>query len=225
MTDPLQRHRLGAHLAQLPATALILAFVPSNIGKLMTLLVVWAITFRQISRNEAVLVLVICGFFTGMNAMSLRQGIFTFARPDVLGMPLYELVMWGFYVLHAKRVVQGPPAPKPGATVWILALSYSGAFATIRDPALLLLASGALLIVALVRFHARHDFFYVGYMIVLGAVIEYAGVLSGEWSYPGNPLGGVPAWFVTLWGGVGFFLHRLALPIVARYEATPQRQR
>lgn len=220
MIAPIQRNRLALYIAQVPATALVLAFLPSNLGKLMVLLIVWALTFRRVRRKEFAFLLVICGFFTGMNAISLDQGIFSFARPDVLGMPYYELAMWGFYVLHTMRVVNGPPAPWPTGTVWILALSYSVTFATIHDPILLLLASGALLCIALVRFHERHDFYYTGYMIALGAVIEYTGVLSGEWYYPGSPLGGVPWWFITLWGGVGLLLRRLALPVLARFDDT-----
>ena len=50
----------------------------------------------------------------------------------------------------------------------------------------------------------------------------------GNWSLapggddgPGDPPGGVPLWFITLWGGVGLFLWRLALPLLRRFGATP----
>lgn len=208
------------YLAQVPLTVLILVFVPSNLGKLIALLAVWSMTFRTIRRAELAFVLIVCLFFSVMNAMSLRQGIFAFSRPDLLGMPAYEFVMWGFYVLHTSRLLGGPRAPAPTGVTWTLALLYSAAFATLHDPVLLLLVAGALLVIGLVVYHERHDLYYAGYMIVLGAVIEYTGVLSGEWHYPGNPAGGVPLWFITLWGGVGLFLRRLALPIVARFDAT-----
>jgi hypothetical protein len=104
------------------------------------------------------------------------------------------------------------------ATAWILALLYSAAFAGIPDQDLLLVASGTLLVVGLILFHEPLDLAYTGYMVLLGAAVEYTGVWSGQWYYPGNPAGGVPLWFVTLWGGVGLFLRRLVLPILARYE-------
>jgi uncharacterized membrane protein YoaT (DUF817 family) len=89
-------------------------------------------------------------------------------------------------------------------------------FATIGDATLLLLASAAVLAVALALFHESRDLAYTGYMILIGTLFEYAGVHSGLWSYPGDPSGGVPLWFATMWGGVGLFLRRLALPLVAK---------
>lgn len=203
---------------QLPGTLAILAFAPSNLGKLLALLTLWAFTFRKLSRPEIIFFIAVCTFFTVMNALSLRQGIFSFASPDILGMPIYELFMWGFYLLHLKRVVGGPvPNSKP-TVVWTLAILYSVAFASIQDSTTLLIATGILLMVALLFFHQPHDLAYVGYLVLMGAAFEYTGVHSGEWSYPGNPIGGVPFWFITLWGGVGLFMRRLALPILTRYE-------
>lgn len=160
-----------------------------------------------------------CSFFTVMNALSLRQGIFAFTNPDVMGMPVYELFMWGFYLLHVKRLLDGPAPislPTGAWQAWILALLYAGAFATISDPGKLLVVTGTLLLIGLILFHERLDLAYVVYMVFLGAAFEYTGVLSGQWTYPGNPLGGVPLWFVTLWGGVGLFLRRLVLPLLSQ---------
>jgi hypothetical protein len=153
-----------------------------------------------------------------MNAASLKQGIFAFSAPDLLGMPVYELLMWGFYLLHTRRMLDGPAPQGRRATVWVLALLYAAAFATIHDGNVLLLVTGVLLAVSLLLFHERLDLAYTGYLIAFGAAIEYTGVLSGQWHYPGNPLGGVPLWFITLWGGVGLFLRRLVVPILARHE-------
>jgi len=153
-----------------------------------------------------------------MNALSLHQGIFVFTHPDVLGMPVYELFMWGFYLLHTRRAVGGP-APAPNKAAWGLAVLYAAAFGSIGEPMILLAVTGLLLSIGLVLFHERYDLAYVGYMVVLGATVEYTGVhVAGEWYYPGDPPGGVPLWFVTLWGGVGLFLRRLVLPLLAQYE-------
>jgi hypothetical protein len=206
-------------LLQIPVTLAILAWVPTNIGKLAALVLLWAWSFRRLSRTDAVFYLAVCVFFTAMNAASLKQGIFAFSTPDLLGMPVYELFMWGFYLLHARRVLGGP-APQGGrAAAWILALLYSAAFATIHDGNLLLAVTGVLLAVGLILFHERADLAYTGYLILLGAAVEYTGVFSGQWQYPGDPVGGVPLWFVTLWGGVGLFMRRLVLPMLVRSEA------
>ena len=121
--------------------------------------------------------------------------------------------MWGFYVLHTKRML-GDQAPPPSRLAWFLAIAYSIAFATLTDPTQLLVGTSILLILALLWFHTPRDFAYLGYMVLLGAVVEYTGVASGQWAYPEPPVGGVPPWFVTLWGGVGLFFHRLILPLM-----------
>jgi hypothetical protein len=205
-------------LLQVPATLAILAWLPTNVGKLAALVLVWAITFRRLSRPEALFFIIACLFFFGMNAASLKQGIFAFAVPDVLGMPWYELLMWGFYLLHTRRLLDGPAPQGRRATVWTLALLYSASFAAIPNATILFAVTGALLAIGLLLFHEAEDFAYVGYMVLLGAAVEYTGVHSGQWHYPGDPPGGVPIWFITLWGGVGLFLRRLALPILLRYE-------
>jgi hypothetical protein len=134
---------------------------------------------------------------------------------------VWEFFMWGFYVLHLIRMVDGPaPAGKP----WLplgLAIAFAIPFSTIADAQLLLLATAIILGVALAFFHERLDLAYTGYMILVGALIEYTGVWSGQWGYPGDPPGGVPLWFVTMWGGVGLFTRRLVLPILRRYDKQP----
>ena len=47
------------------------------------------------------------------------------------------------------------------------------------------------------------DVAYAGYMAALGALIEYVGVWTGQWHYPGQHFGGVPLWFLPMWAGVG----------------------
>ena len=204
---------------QLPLTCLIIATLPSNFGKWAALAVVWGVTFQRISRPEAYLFLTVSLFFTGMNAAALSQGIFTFSHPDILGMPVYELTMWGFYVLHTRRLIQPVHSTQPSKQVWFLAIAYAACFALLHDPQHLTIATALLLAAGLALHHKPMDLISVGYMALLGACIEYTGVHSGEWHYPNAPAGGVPLWFLTLWGGVGFFLNRLASPLVAQYES------
>ena len=210
-----------ALLLQVPAALVIIAWVPTNGGKLAAFLVLWAVTFGRLSKPEIIFYAGVCIFFTAMNAASLSQGIFAFTTPDVLGMPVYELFMWGFYLLHLKRMLGGPPPSSKPAVVWTLALLYAAAFASIPDARMLLAATSILLVIGLFLFHEPLDLAYTGYLILLGAAIEYTGVHSGQWFYPGDPVGGVPFWFITLWGGVGLFMRRLMLPILSRYEKRP----
>lgn len=207
-------HRRFLLLLQIPATLAIIAWVPGNLSKLASLGVLWALTFQTIDKSEILLFAGVCIFFTVMNTLSLQQGIFAFSSPDLLGMPSYELFMWGFYILHIKRMLNGTAPEGKRAWVWLLALLYATCFATLTNATSLLGVTAALLLIGLAFFHEPLDWAYTGYMIALGAAIEYTGVYSGQWHYPGNPIGGVPFWFITLWGGVGWFFHRLVMPLL-----------
>ena len=137
-------------LLQIPVALAIIAFVPTNPGKLAAFVVLWVVTFRKLTKAEAIFCFVVCVFFTAMNAASLKQGIFAFTTPDVLGMPIYELFMWGFYLLHLKRVLAGPAPESRHAIVWSLALMYAIAFASIPDAKILLAVTGTLLLIGLI---------------------------------------------------------------------------
>lgn len=202
------------YFAQLPLTCLVLALVPTNSGKWAALLLLWAFTFRKITLPELTFFGIFCVLFTVMNRASLEQGIFVFSDPDLWGMPIYELTMWGFYALHTRRMLPAPPVPRPDYKLWLLLISFSASFAIVQDPLQLLTLTATLLALGLYWHHDRYDLAYVAYMITVGAAIEYTGVLSGQWRYPGDPIGGVPFWFVTLWGGVGFFIRRWAAPLI-----------
>lgn len=203
------------YLAQLAGTLVIIALVPTNIGKAIILMSWWSLTFGRVSKPEIVMFALACLFFSGMNVASLKQGIFAFTQPDLLGMPLYEFLMWGFYLLHAKRMVGGISPPKSIA-IWIIVIPYCLAFGLIPNQDVLLGVTAALLLAGLVMYHEPSDLAYIGYMIFLGAAIEYTGVWSGQWTYPEQIVGGVPIWFITLWGGVGLFLRRLILPYIVK---------
>ena len=201
---------------QLVLTLAVLALVPGGWLKLAALLLCWAATFRTVTKPELVAYCGVSGLFSVMDIMAARQGVFAFDAPDYLGLPVWEFFMWGFYVLHALRMLDGS-SPKgspwrPGA----MGLLFAVPFASIADPWLLLAASGSALALTLAFFHERDDWMYVGYMVVVGALVEYVGVWSGQWHYPQSPPGGVPLWFVTMWGGVGLFTRRLLVPLLDR---------
>jgi len=199
---------------QLLGTVAVLGWVPGNLAKLAILWVVWMIGFRRIARSEAIMMAGVNLLFAVMNLGALSKGIFRFSEPDILGMPVYEFFMWGFYALHTIRVV-GARRQNRQVLAIVLASAFAVPFSTISDPWLLLLASGVLLAVGLVAFHEPADLAYAGYMLIVGALIEYVGVWTGQWSYPGTPYGGVPLWFATMWAGVGLYVGRLMAPMVS----------
>lgn len=208
--------RIARAAAQLGGTVLILALVPGSAPKTLAFLAWWALTFGRFTAWEAILFAFSCVFFTTMDIVAVRNGAFAFTEPDFLGLPVWEIFLWGFYVVHGLRVL-GHEVPDQRLLLPLtLAGLFCAAFATIQEHWALLAASGGLLLAALITFHDRADIRSVAYFILMGAIVEYTGVLSGQWSYPAPPPGGVALWFVTLWGGVGLFLRRLALPLIAR---------
>lgn len=201
-------------VAQLIGTVAILVLVPSSLAKAFLLPVWWLATFWPIGKSEMVFFVLICLLSTVINALALRQGVCKFAAADVLGMPYFELLMWGFYALHLRRLLGGP-APGGGLGVACgLALLFGLCLCTIANQVLLLVATTAVIGLGLCFFHDRWDLAYIGYMIGVGMAIEYAGVWTGQWSYPDAPWGGVPPWFMTLWGGVGLFVRRIGFSLL-----------
>jgi hypothetical protein len=208
------RFRRVVMVVQILATAVALACVPGNAAKLAVMLVVWAIGFGRIKRTEFALMACINAIFILMDIATLKQGAFRFTSPNLLGLPYYEFLIWGFYVLNAIRFIGANP-PQGSATRaigWIVLFALP--FALIQDYRLLFLASAVFLAIGLGLFHKSRDIAFVGYMIGMGAIIEYTGVRSGQWTYDGPTLGGVPLWFAPMWGGVGLFVHRLGLPLM-----------
>jgi hypothetical protein len=202
-------------LVQILGSALIVAFVPGNVFKLIALLAWWLLTFRRLHLRELVLFVAADALFTVLDYLTLRQEIFTFTQPDFLLMPCYEPLIWGYLMLHTIHMVDGPvPAGRllvPG--LWFVA--FAAPFLVLTNQVILFAVSATLLAVGLVIFHERYDFYYVGYFLIVGTMWEYVGVWSGQWRYPGDPPGGVALWFIPMWGGIALALRRLVLPLVA----------
>lgn len=206
-------------LCQLLATAAALGWVPGNPAKLAAMLVVWRLGFGRIATTEYLVMAAVNLLFMVMNSAALNRGVFRFDHPDFLRMPVYEYLMWGFYTLHTIRFLGGEASRCSPILVCAAAAAFALPFAAIADPALLLVVSAAVLVLCIALFHESLDLTYAGYMAGLGALIEYVGVGTGQWHYPGQPYGGVPLWFVTMWAGVGLFTRRLILPLLQRPRA------
>jgi hypothetical protein len=202
---------------QLAATLAILGLnglFPGNAVKTIALLIVWAITFYPLTRREAVLYVVVSAVFAVLDILSVRQGVFFFEHADFAGLPLFEFFMWGFYVLHSFRMLNGKPPQADTRIALGFAAVFAIPFVTIHNQEWLTVAAGAVLLAALVRYHAPGDLAYVGYFALLGAAVEFVGVHAGHWSYPTPPAWGVPFWFLIMWGGVGLFARRLIQGLV-----------
>lgn len=204
--------RIFLSFLQLMGTLVILFSPLSNLNKTMALLIFWLITFFPINVVELLLFISINIVFSVIDIMSIQKGIFFFNHPDIFGLPYYEFFMWGFYILHSTRVlgVSFLPVTKIQVIAWlILVILYSLAFSHFVNSNTLLIATSSIICIFLSFFHAKQDWLYLAYFIFMGTLFEYLGVGFGEWGYPNPPWGGVAFWYVTLWGGVGVFAHRL----------------
>jgi hypothetical protein len=200
-------------LAQLAGTLALLASDAPNLVKAVIFPCWWLLTFSlRISKAELLFYGAICSVFTVMDILTVQQGIFSFTQPDLAGLPLYEPLMWGFYVLHTLRMLN-PPSLRFSPLSLLLLIPFATAFSCISDPTWLLITTAAILAAGLCAFHQSADIACVLYMMLLGAAVEYTGVTGGQWRYAEAPAGGVPLWFLTLWGGVGLFVRRIGLPL------------
>jgi hypothetical protein len=207
--------------ARLALTYAILFLVPGAMLKTGLLLTLWIAAFAPWKKSDAALFIGSSALFTVMNTASIHRGLFKFAAPNFLGLPYWEFFLWGFWVLHTHRIADGPPAPRPGRWEWSLVILFALSFVLFQSATAVLLASGAVLAAALARWHAADDGRHVAHMLLIGTLLEYPGVALGLWSYPDPPVGGVPPWYATMWGGIGLFLRRWAVPLATRLNGTP----
>ncbi len=220
------RRERWAIFLQLPITLAILAAPIEQIGKAVLLLLVWAVTFRRLSLSDALLFVLASAVFTVMNILAIQGGVFRFENPTLATLPAYEFFMWGFYFLHMRRLLAHEERVltwSAGLGTLVFALPFL-VFTGHSTHLILLLAALALL---LALFHSKGDIMYGVYAVLLGLAIEWVGVTTGEWSYPGSPLS-VPPWSYVMWAGCGILLRRFAAPLAdtlaARLTGAMRRQ-
>lgn len=282
MTEMVQKNDRLKYVVQLLATIAILAFVPGNVVKLVSLLVLWVVTFYPLTRHELILFLSASVLFSVMDIMATQQGIFFFTKPDAFGLPYWEFCMFGFYTLHGLRILKGPVPVTDKIQagilvsiiafvicsvsglnvlmfgvmlilfylilffhvrsdifalgflsllgnglkylgVFLVALAFSVSFSCIANQEVLTIVTFTLLFIAIYIFHEKYDFIYLGYFVLMGMGIEYAGVYFNVWGYPGHPIIGIPFWFITMWGCIGLLLRRLILPMMDNSSSNQMR--
>lgn len=199
---------------QVAATLGILAASPSNAVALGSVLLLWALSTPHLTRDELVLWGGTCLVMSAMDVMAIRNGVFAFSSPDVLGLPFWEYPMWGYWAVHGKRVLRLEGQAPGGWPIGLFVILFAAAFPLSPTSEVLFISTSALLLAALARFHTREDLTVTGYFIGLGAVVESVGVGTDLWSYPGHTMLGFPLWFAPMWGGIGLIVHRLVLPLV-----------
>ena len=59
----------------------------------------------------------------------------------------------------------------------------------------------------------KKDFYYTGYLILIGILVEITGTYFGVWHYN---IENYVAWWIITWGAAGLMLHRVIIPLGMR---------
>lgn len=205
-------------LIQILGTLGVLGWVPGNGLKTALLVALWGLTWGHVRRGTLAVFFMCVLLFTTMDALAVRRGVFVFAQPNVWGLPIWETLMWAFFTYHFHHMIRGA-SPRFDVRVLPLAVLFSMCFGIFHTHLPLLIATGSVVALSLLLFHDPLDLIYAGYAVVVGTAVEYLGVARGLWHYPGSPPGGVPFWYIPMWGGIGLYMRRLGLPLDEKLSA------
>lgn len=221
-------HQKPRAVLGLALTLATLHFVPDTLLVLAPLTVLWALLFYPFRPAELVMWVIAAMFFLVQNYVCLRAGLFEFRDKDILLMPYYEPLLWGFYFLSMKRFISGTAGNQAGFG-W---RSVAGLAATSTAFSLFSYDSDALFVATLcstglllILFHTSRDLSYAMYALAMGVVVEIFGVSTGLWSYPEPDVLGIPYWFATMWMSVGLLGRRFLIPAAEWIAARSMLQR
>ena len=210
-----QRFRV---LFALLLTGLLIHFIPNRPLATVCLAIAWAVVFFPIRGNELVVFVLAGVFFVFQNYVCLKAGLFEFRFKDVLLMPYYEPLLWGFYFLSMKRFLSS--ADTKYVITW---KSFAGLAVTSVAFSLFTYNSHVLFVATLcstailfLLFHTKRDAQHALFALALGFVVEVFGVATGLWSYPAPDILGIPWWFATMWLSVGLLGYRFLFPVAER---------
>src|SRR5262249_4411828 len=144
-------------IGQLFGSAAILAFVPTNIGKLVAFIALWCLTFKRWTRGEWIFFFSAAVYFTYMDVSTLAQGIFWFNHPDYWAMPCYEPLLWGYLLINARHAVGGP-TPKSSWKIGLIALIvFMLPYFVFTDQTVLFYVTLGVFVTGLFVFKERYD--------------------------------------------------------------------
>lgn len=195
-------------------TGILIHYVANRPVATALLVVLWTIAFFPIRWDELVVFLLAGVFFVVQNYVCLKAGLFEFRFKDVLLMPYYEPLLWGFYFLSMKRFLSGAETTyvfnwKSVAGLLVTSIAFS-IFSF--NPRALLAATLCSTAILFVLFHTKRDAQHALFALTLGFVVEVFGVSTGLWSYPASDFLGIPFWFATMWLSVGLLGYRFLFP-------------
>lgn len=199
-------------IIQLLITVLIFCFFPEGLSKPIALLTWWLISFEKISKQELLLFIVCAMSFSLLNFPAIQKGVFVFQEQNLVGMPFYEYIMWGFYILFGYKHLPLNAYTKIEWHTWVVILFFIIFFFGFSENVLFkTIFTSLILFGALLIYRTKKDVYAVLFFMILGIVIEFSGVYFKQWSYPDLHMTvvGVPLWSISFWGGIGFLFIEL----------------
>ena len=205
-----QRFRV---LLALLLTGVTVHFVANRPAATLLLTVIWALVFYPVRLNELIVFALAGVFFLGQNYVCLKAGLFEFRFKDVLLMPYYEPLLWGFYFLSMKRFLGTADNKSNWAKSVAGLVATSIAFSVFSfNSRVLFVATACSTAFLFLLFHSKRDLQHALFGLTLGFVVEVFGVRTGLWSYPAPDFLGMPFWFATMWLSVGLLGYRFLFP-------------
>ncbi len=195
---------------QLLLTLFILAFIRENFLKVAFLLPVWWMAFGGLKKNEIISFFLINFIFVVSDIGAIQNSFFKFSHPDVWGLPYWEFIMWGFYLLHTHRMFPAKVPKTLDLKLLILAIIFSQLFGIISDRNILLASTSGVLLFTLSFYHRKDDLLYCGYLMLMGIAVEFVGLRFDLWSYPQKDYNSALLQFVVMWGAAGIYFRHIA---------------
>ena len=192
----------------------ILAFVPTTLFQTLAFLVVWGLLLAPLALREFILFVVANINFLMLNNIAQHNGLFAFVNPDALGLPYWEFLMWGAFVVMLRRLL--PHDTSFSLKLFLVSLPMPMLFSVITDQMMLSIAATALCGI-LIFMIGQKCLIPTLFCLVYGTCFEMIGVETGQWSYPQPaPIIGFPWWGFAMWVSTGIIALFVAYPLIDR---------
>lgn len=184
----------------------ILAFVPESTFKFVAFSLFALIAFHPLSRIEFILFIFVNIIYFIMDAAAIHNQFFAFEFTQILGMPYYEMLVWGIYYLIALRSVSNHPIPKSHRYFFLSFICFLMAFNASPTPELRSIFCLIILIISLIFSFNKQSLMVIILFLVMGLSVEQTGIYKGFWYYPNEVTNYIPIWSYLVWVASGFYL-------------------
>jgi len=174
----------------------------------------WLLTFKRLTKAEVGAFLVCNLIYSVGDIGAVQNGVFAFTNPSALGLPYWEFVFWGYWLLHMHRMLHFHYPKHVTLKSLLLAISFFLCFSLLHGSEAVLVGSGTVLLVCLLFFHTKEDIFTVVYMIAMGLLIENFGLRLELWNYPQGNSPQTIFQYLILWGTSGLLFRQIAGPFL-----------